>query len=81
MGCRQLPLLYLHVATNPMVLFVLTHPSLPFVTLGGVHTRAQIQQVNPKSTPPFLLLQPAPRLEPADKENRGAFCRRTMCST
>ena len=31
---QHLPLIYLHTATNPLVLSLLTHPALPFVALG-----------------------------------------------
>ena len=41
---QHLPFLYLHTATNPLVLGILTHPDLPFVALGSVHTRAVICQ-------------------------------------
>ena len=40
-------MLYLHVATNPIVMFILTHPALPFVALGGVHARCRVLQVWP----------------------------------
>ena len=33
---EHLPLTYLHAATNPLVLGILTHPDLPFVVLGYV---------------------------------------------
>ena len=36
---QSLPLTYLHAATNPLVLGILTHPDLPFVVLGYACTQ------------------------------------------